>query len=93
MGLFGTDITKALNQNDLQLAEMAIIFAKYHGDSLSGAVADELRSKIQNKKSFSKSEIRTLAKCVRYMVSRNGQDVQIDNVKEALDLAGRIEKL
>ena len=93
MGLFGTDITKALNQNDLQLAEMAIIFAKYHGGSLSGAVADELRSKIQNKKSFSKSEIRTLAKCVRNMVSSNGQDVQIDNVKEALDLADRIEKL
>ena len=67
MGLFGTDITKSLSQ-------------------------DELRSKIQSKKSFSKSDLKALAGCFRYMASRNGQDVQLDKAK-TLALADRIEKL
>lgn len=92
MGLFGTDITKSLSQDDLQLAEVAIIFSKFHGGSLSGAAADELRSKIQSKKTFSKSDLKALAGCFRYMASRNGQDVQLDKAK-TLALADRIEKL
>ena len=92
MGLFGTDITKSLNQSDLQLAEVALIYAKFHGGSISGATADELRTKIQNKKSFSKSDLQALAGCIRGMAARSGQDVQL-NKAEALALAARIEKL
>ena len=92
MGLFGTDITKSLSQDELQLAEVAIIFSKFHGGSLSGAAADGLRAKIQGKKSFSKSDLKALAGCFRFMASRNGQDVQLDKAK-TLALADRIEKL
>ena len=92
MGLFGTDITKSLSQDDLQLAEVAIIFSKFHGGSLSGAAADELRSKIQSKKPFIKSDLKARACCVRYIASRSGQDVQLDKAK-TLALADRIEKL